>query len=212
MRVSFDEIYKVIADHYPIGLLTTDKAYNQHPGLKVAKAIREAINPEKWEKFVLSISRHNMNLNEGLVDKVDWGLDGSACYGQVLLFETDIAGVRYKRQINFHLSLLAPLYAVYGIDNIAVKTPSQVHVTFDPVIFISPIDIYDRWFRIIRQHIEAYSSGARFVPFSVLSRKVPSLSIPGAILKRGTDPSVFQALFSGNDITDYRYFGNILYE
>ena len=129
-----------------------------------------------------------------------------------MLLEKKMGDASYKRQLNFHDSLLSPLYTVYGMDSIAVNSMDELQVTFDPVVFISPLDIYEKWIKIIRRGIEAEFPNCKFVPFSILSYKVPAVSVSGALVRNGDHPSVFQALFHGHDITTYRYFGDILYE
>ncbi len=204
MKVNYEKVYQVISTYYPIGIPFSDDRYKNYPGVVLANELKKKADPDPWRKLVEKIAGQNTIVARGL--------DGFAFLGSLLLLEKKMGEAVYKRQVYFHLSLLDPLYTVYGIDTISVKSGNERSIHFDPVVIISPLDIYEKWFQVIRQEIEREYPNAAFVPFSIFSLKVRSVNVPGALVRYAEDPTVFQALFHGVDITNYKYLGDIRYE
>ncbi|HEY9007114.1 MAG TPA: hypothetical protein VIM75_13330 [Ohtaekwangia sp.] len=118
----------------------------------------------------------------------------------------------YTRETVLHVSVLAPFYTLCGLDKIALNLESDKRIEFDPILYISPQEIYEKWFPLIRSKIATTYEGYQFTPYSILKERVSTLSVSGAKIRKGQDASVFQALFTTEDVTNYKMVGDYLYE
>jgi len=209
MGLEFSSVYQVVTKYYPIGDVSSDSKYSQHSGVALINELRMQSDHQKWSDFVRHIKQTYSKILEV---EFDSGSVNPSYSGSLLLVDEKMGAASYTRKLRFNLSMLAPAYTVYGIDSITLNTSYNHRLNFEPILFISPLDVYEEWFALIRKQIEQTYQSAQYVPFSLFKLRVPSLSVGGAIVQHGEDPSVFQALFSGEDITSYRYVGNILYE
>lgn len=201
-----------IKKYYPIGINRFDPAYWQHEGTVLRETLcSQKLNSKdyrRWRAFVKKQSENN-----GGVLSYDCGapLTLPSYYGSYLLDEQKIEKVIYRREIRFHVSVLASYYTIYGLDTISVKNHNDIFAEFEPLLFISPLDIYEKWFYTLQNKIETSYKDYRFLNFSTLQKRPKALSIPAANVKDGQDASVFNAFFSPEDITNHKIMGEMHY-
>lgn len=213
MKLSYDEVYEEIEKYYPIGIPESSPEYYDYPGIiKLRELIRSKMNHEidkkRWKEFVSSFEWEN---DEPLGVSHEPSLLSYSYGGTLDLFVEEMSIGKVRRSITFQLSLIGEFYTVYGMDTAEIILTEHLSAYFEPLVYISPYSVYEKWFYLIRDKIEREYQ-ARFVPHSLLKRRVPSLSVPGAEIRIDKNASVYQALFAAADITNYKIFGNRSYD
>jgi hypothetical protein len=212
MKLTYNEVYEIIKTYYPIGVAETSMEYHQHPGMiRMRELVWSKMNHDgerrKWKDLVSSFE----DQAEGTFGVTyEPGLLNYSYSGVVDLFIEEITFGKATRSICCQLSLIGPFYTIYGMDSAEIVLTEHLSAYFEPLIYFSPYSIYEKWFKLIRHKIEE-EYHAKFVPYSVLKCRVPSLSIPGAEVRFDKNASVFQALFAIPDITNYRVYGDKSY-
>lgn len=209
--MEFINVFEEIVKYYPIGINRFDNLYMQYRGIDLAEKLcskkLRGQSYKKWKTFVEEKSEISGN---ALIYDYDSPLMFPSYCGSYLLDEQQIGTVLYERKIYFHVSVLAPFYTIYGLDKILKKNTSG-YDEFEPIVIISPLDIYELPFYTLRNEIETNYENYNFLSFSMLKKRPRALSVPLAKVKEGQDASIFQALFSPEDITNYKTKGDLLY-
>ena len=113
----------------------------------------------------------------------------------------------YKRTFRVFLSLIGNFYTMFGQDELVIQAAeepktSNKAVSFSPVLYPTPFDIYEKWFFLIRETMAEIYPGYEFVPYRTLRYRLEDIST-GFRGTEGMPQSLFQALFSGEDINPY---------
>jgi hypothetical protein len=204
------DIDEEISKFYPIGLTESDPLYYRSEEWRRHQMVLETRNDadvvQKWKVLLSGLTRHLVNAAD--VKSTSNELRPSFSL-EILLFTEKTQMVTYTRQIQLHLSLLAPFYTIVGWDLVYLN---QVQRWLDPLVYISPTSIYEKWFPLIRNQVkEAYPKYV-FLPHYRWAGRVSHLSVPGAEECYDPDASVFQALFMPRNVGNYHMIGDDLYE
>ncbi|WP_158280869.1 hypothetical protein [Pararcticibacter amylolyticus] len=212
MEINYIRLYEKIAKYYPIGFKESDPRYSHFCGIRLLDELNsDKLSPKKykvWKQVIRDIKNSKKGIIKGDAESPIFQPSYS---GSLLLFKKKKDMFLFTREIRVYVSVLAPVYTILGYDNIIIETNLTKPVKFGPVIYISPLDIYEPWFSIIRKNIEACYQDYSFISYSLLSKRIPYLSVPGSH-NPDSDSSIFQALFSNEDISSYNFVGDILYE
>jgi hypothetical protein len=211
-KMNFTMIYDYITKYYPIGVKATNPEYFNYHGIKLLNELSskklESLRQNEWKSFIKRIKNKDLKISS---IKDETLLDEPAYSASITLQKKKIEFGTFTREIRFHVSLIAPFYTVYGLDRVKLKLDKEEGIDFDPVVYVSPIYIYDSWFELLRNSIEESYTGYDFISFHHLSNRIDGLSIPGATLPYETNASIFQAFFTPEDITRYKVKGDTLY-
>lgn len=212
MTVQFIDLYETIVKYYPIGIDALDPVYQDYHGIKSLQELKinklKSNKFEEWKSFIERIKGDKANVLESSSES---GLYDCCYSGNLLLKKERCNSMIYFQEICFHVSVLGPYYFVYGKDSIAVVN-NGTQVNFEPIIFIAPIKHYEFWFEYIRKKIQDEFTEYHFIPYSLLAERVKSLSVGDVAGQPKCDASIFQAIFNNEDITRYKYDGNLLYK
>lgn len=131
-----------------------------------------------------------------------------ALEGAFTLKREKIGRVVYRRTFRVFLSLIGNFYAMFGQDEVLVEAgehsgANSSAVAFDPVLYPTPLDIYEKWFFLFRESMAGAYPGYEFVPYCTLRSRLKDVST-GILGADGRVQTLFQALFSGEDINPYR--------
>jgi hypothetical protein len=213
MQLEYMDLYDQIAKYYPIGISDMDENYTQYSGFKELQKLCEAkFNFSEYNKWNLVIEEIK-NETQGVIRSSSDSLLNHPSYkGEFLLYSEQIGRIVYLRSINIQLCIFAPFYTVYGLDQIILKTDEGQDIGFQPLVYKSPIDIFSTWFQPIRNKVRQEYPDYKFVKFSLLSAKIPSLTVSSSHCLKGESSSIFQALFQFEDITQYLSKGDFQYE
>ena len=213
MKINYIDIYEYISKYYPIGISEFDSQYFEYKGYNLLQELvyskLEHFQHNEWKDFVeKAIKEHSQPLKaDGVSPMPDPSYTGS-----LLLLQEKTRNVIYSRKIVFHLSVIGPFYTIYGLDSIVIEDKIDQVLSFKPILYVSPCNIYESWFLLIRHQFEEVYPMHRFLPYSLLKERVKSLSVAGANVKNDQDASIFQALFTSEDVTNYKIKGNDFYE
>jgi hypothetical protein len=113
----------------------------------------------------------------------------------------------YKRKFRVFLSLIGNFYTMFGQDEVHIETNSPTEegaeiIAFQPVLYPTPYDVYEKWFPLIKETLLKEYPGYEFVPYRTLRHRLKDVST-GLMGAEGTPQSLFQALFSPEDINPY---------
>lgn len=213
--MEFIDIYSCIAKCYPIGMDRYNPLYQQYAGYQsLIKMIENKVSPElyqnKWKPFVKSFKQE---LPE-IINAVSESMLLDACYtGELTLKKENIKSLLYKQKLVFHLSVIESFFTIYGKTEVVISDEETKgrFLNFDPIITVSPIRIYERYFNHVKAKIRDIYPESSFVPFVFLKQRVNGLTIDTSDLKENQYSSVFQALFLGENVTDYKIEGDLFY-
>jgi hypothetical protein len=204
------DVYEVLAKYYPIGMAYVHPDYDSFSGCRLRQELcdkkRENASIEKWQQLLKLLTKNNSQvLNVKTISQEYypcWSAD-------ILLSQEKNQTTTYTRSIQIHLSILGPFFCVFGLDTVKLN---QVERELDPLIYVSPFSIYEPWFNSIRNVVKVNYSGYKFLPFGTLQQRVPGLSVPDAVNYFDQDASVFQGLFTLENVTNYLTIGDEYYE
>lgn len=211
--MNYIKIYELISKYYPIGIDRDELIYDDYQGTKDLKKIVDDFlnNPKKlsqWDSLINKIKAAFPEL--GKIKERRQPFD--VCYSATLLVNRKVIdGFIYEEQLNCHISFLGNYFCLYGKDNIEVNS-NNTKIQFDPVITISPINNYEKYFKELRNIVEQVFPTYEFLNHGRLAMNVNGLKIFENLLKRNQFSTVFQALFLPENITDYRTYGDIFYK
>lgn len=211
--MQFADVYNQIVKYYPIGIDKFDPEYGQFDGFKLLSEMIEhkmapGLYTDKWKPFVKSVK----NTFPELIRTSSETMLMDVCYsGQLVIKEEVTKSIHYKQTLVFHLSVIESFFTIYGRNDISVvySDRNKENLIFDPVITVSPIGIYEKYYNYIRSSIHENYPESSFIPYILLKQRIDGLSLD-AHLKENQTGSVFQALFVGENLTDYKTQGNEL--
>jgi hypothetical protein len=211
--MKFEDVYNKITKYYPIGLDNFDQNYQEFSGFQLLlKMIENKMMPEhfanKWKPFVKSIK----NVFPELIRTSSETMLMDVCYsGQLVIKEEVTKSIHFKQTLVFHLSVIESFFTVYGRNDISIlySDKHKQDLIFDPVITVSPIGAYEKYYNYIKSSIQDSYPESNFIPYVLLKQRINGLSLDSH-LKENQDPSVFQALFVGENLTDYKTQGDEL--
>lgn len=213
--MKFIDIYDKISKYYPIGLDSIDPNYQEFSGFHLLlKMIENKMMPErfdnKWRPYVKSIK----NVFPELIYTSSETMLMDVCYsGQLVIKEEITQSIHFKQTLVFHLSVIESFFTIYGRNDISVvcSDKNNPNLLFDPVITVSPIGVYEKYYNYIMLSIHDNYPESNFIPYVLLKQRINGLSLDSH-LKENQDPSVFQALFVGENLTDYKTQGDEFYD
>ena len=213
MEIDYIRIYEDIIKHYPLGISPEDPLFNQYKGsalfeeLSYSKLKPRAYN--KWKSLVNELKNGSSDVLESDYESPLF----YPCYTGILVLHNEKnSKVVYRRELVFHLSLLSPYFTIYGLDKVNVNSGTEMMKEFEPLLYLSPIDIYEPYFKLVRTQIEKMYLDYKYISHGILTKRVNALYVPGSKIKNGQYSSVFQALFIPEDVTNYKSFGDMWYE
>jgi hypothetical protein len=211
--MKYISVYETIIKYYPIGLDEFEPIYQEYSGFRLLQQLclnkLEDKMYKKWKSLIDSVKKEYPELI--VVSRESTLLDHSytATFG---LLREEKGTITYFREIYLNLSVIGPYYHIYGSDRVSINNPGHQLFFSQPILTISPIDIYEPLLPMLRKKIEDNFSDYKFVPFYLLIKRPKSLSVAGANVGDGQDASIFQALFTSENITSYQYRGDVSYE
>jgi len=205
------KIFEDIVKYYPIGISQYDPKYLTYSGtISLQRKCYDKLESplyKKWKMLVGDIKKESGVASADAESPLFY-----PCYtGNLLIHKEKRGAITFKRSLVFHLSLLGPYYTIYGLDSVIIKGIDGKYSDFEPLLYASPIDVYEEFFPLLRMKIEEIYHGYQLLSQYTLGKRVKSLDVCGAKVKEGQDSSVFQALFTFDDITNYKILGDFRY-
>jgi len=161
---------------------------------------------EKWKQYLQSVKAKTKGVLR--VSPASFTLVLPALEGAFTLRHEKTGRVVYRRTFRVFLSLLGGFYAMFGQDEVLVEAgesagANTTAVAFDPMLYPTPLDIYEKWFFLFRDTMAEAYPGYEFVPYHTLKYRLKDVST-GVLGAEGKAQSLFQAFFSAEDINSYR--------
>lgn len=200
----YQRIHELLRTHYP---LQQDEADFQISAVH-EQALAEGRNPAHYEKWKLYLKAVKAKAKGTLyVSPTSWAIILPALEGTFTLKREKMGRAVYKRTFRVSLSLIGNFYTMFGQDEVVINAAEEPKagkkaVAFGPVLYPTPFDIYEKWFFLIRETMAETYPGYEFVPYRTLRYRLKDIST-GLLGAEGMAQSVFQALFSGEDINPY---------
>jgi hypothetical protein len=177
------EIAEAIKEFYPIGVSRESPEYNTHPGvIKMNEIIEDNILNNKnyrqrWGAFLKKLGKDLKKSAEDL---------HSTTYGLRPGFSADLILERYEddvltriKKLSFAVSLIAPFFTIYGIDETGIKEKDhEFGGTYSAinVITVSPFKEFENDFHYLQRKIEERFIAYKFVPITMSLALVKELN------------------------------------
>ena len=98
------------------------------------------------------------------------------CYTVELgINEITIHDFTYTQKLVCHISFLGDFFCIYGRDDVQILQKEK-QLIFDPVLTISPIDIYNDCYVYLRQKIKDSFPNYRLVPYHLIRKRINELN------------------------------------
>jgi len=211
-KLNYDELYNEITKFYPLGIKHTDPKYSEYPGLfEMQDLSHKKLAPtasKKWKSLVTGIHLPNNKILRASSESI---LFDPSYTGRLLVLKEKFGQATFTREIVIHLSVLAPYYTVYGMDKVSLAIDGE-EMIFDPIVYVSPYAFYSAIFPVVRDEVEKQYEGVKLIPFGLLSKRVSEVYVSGSKGSADRNASVFQALFTPEDVTSFKLIGDIYYE
>ena len=202
------DIASTIKEYYPIGVEFNTEQYNSHPGyIKLGNIINEHMTDYRayiapWKLFL-------SGLPKGFKSKINnYGFAHQLSYsGKLALYSFEDEILIRKKSLIFNISWLGNFYAIYGLDETAIKDEKDGRGLFYHtinVITVSPHKEFKSAFNYLKMAIKQYFIGYRFVPFTLCSSIIPEMKSYRSYFNEAT---VYNSLFS--DALDRFYLPSI---
>jgi len=206
------DIYHIISKYYHIEENINAKAYGSRAARRrtIKRTIDNKLSENKvqWNHLGKEIESTFPNLLA--VKQGSQPVD--TCYTIVLLITTrKFENVTFTQELFCHFSLLEDFFCIYGKDKIYLIDDGR-KLNFDPIITISPENIYEDYYAKLRLIVEKTFPNYNFLTFLSLQGRITGLRIFSTFVKENQYSSVFQALFTPENITDYNIRGDFLYK
>ena len=200
----FQRIHALLLTHYPL----QEDEWNFKISAAHKQALEEAQQPahhEKWKHYLNGVKAEAKGTLR--VSATSWPHLLPVLEGLFTLKREKVGKVVYKRKFRVFLSLIGNFYTMFGQDEVSVETGDPTGgdaetVAFQPVLYPTPYAIYEKWFPLVKETLVKAYPGYEFVPYHTLRHRLKDVST-GFMGAEGTPQSVFQALFSTEDITPY---------
>lgn len=208
------DIYECVIKYYPLGINELEPIYQEYSGYKLLQELcYDKLNPVRsnhWKKLVLELK----SLHPCVISAKDETRSTEPSYGcSLVLSQNRISNITYQKEIRLHVSVLGLFYTVYGLDTIRIYDAyNNVLMETQPILTVSPIDDYKELIPLVRDMVKNMYAELSYVPFYYLKKPVKALSVAGVSVLEGSSASVFQALFTSEDIANYKFRGDINYE
>jgi hypothetical protein len=198
----YAEIGETIKQHYPIGVTPHSPEYKEHPGIKKIIAIMDE-NATHYKSFNKPWADFLKKLRSGSKRRIH-----NTSFLSDLSFSGELILERYQddallriKMIRFSVSLIAPYFTIYGVDETVIKEKAN-ELAFGyraiNVITESPYMEFETDFNYLQREIEAQFTGYKIVPI-----RASILTVEGLHTRNfGLDEcKVHNALF--NDYFDF---------
>lgn len=212
MMISFSDekppqlrrIHELLLAHYP----RQEDEWNFEVSDAHKQALEEGQQPAhlaKWKLYLKSVKtrmKGTLRVSPSSPTHLLPALEG------VFTLKREKAGtVVYKRKFRVFLSLIGNFYTMFGQDEVHIETDNLADgkaeiIAFQPVLYPTPYDVYEKWFPFIKETLLKEYPGYEFVPYRRLRHRLKDVST-GLMGTEGTPQSLFQALFSPEDINIY---------
>jgi hypothetical protein len=212
MRIGFSDssksqytrIMELLLTYYPVQENEFDfKVSDAFERVMVEK--ENSISLQKWKEFLKGVRK---KAKSGLRVSASQWLMSPSFKGIFSLKREKIGRAIYRREFVVYLSLIGNFYTMYGLDEVSV-TDDKVgdidssEIWFEPVLYPHPYSVYKKWFLLFHQEMKEAYPDYKFVPYETLKHRPKDIST-GDGNAEGEGPSIFQALFSFEDINKYR--------
>jgi hypothetical protein len=205
-KSQYQRIHELLLTYYP--LQKDEGRFETSIALEQALAEKEnPVHQEKWKLYLKGVKARTKGTLR--FSPSEFGTIMMPALGGNFTLKREKAGrIVYKRRFKVYLSLIGKFYTMFGHDEVFIEAVEQPKadvdfVTFEPVLYPIPLDIYEPWFFLIRDTMAETYPGYEFVPYHTLRYRLKDIST-GYNGFEGTAQSLFQALFSVEDINPYR--------
>ncbi len=205
-KSQYQRIHELLLIHYPFQ--KDEGNFGTSAALDRALADKEnPVHQEKWKLYLKSVKAKTKGVLR--FSPSEFGTIMMPSLGGNFTLKREKAGkMVYKRRFKVYLSLIGKFYTMFGQDEVFIEAIEQPKayadfVSFEPVLYPMPFDIYEPWFYLIRDTMAGAYPGYEFVPYHMLRYRLKDIST-GYNGAEGAAQSLFQALFSTEDINPYR--------
>lgn len=212
--MKYIDIYECVIKYYPLGINELEPIYQEYSGYKLLQELcydkLNSVKSSQWAKL-LSNLKTSFSSVICVRDETESIEPSYSC--SLILYQSKIGNILYQKEIRLHASVLSPFYTVYGLDTIRIyDTYDNILMDTQPILSVSPIDDYKDSLPLVRDIVKKIYPELSYVPFYYLKKRVKALSVAGVSVLEGSGASVFQALFTSEDITNYKLRGDVNYE
>lgn len=165
----------------------------------------------QWKEFLKGVKA---TAKSGLrVSSSQWLMEPSF-RGAFALKREKMGRATYKREFMVYQSLIGSFYTMFGLDTVSVTDDKiddldSSEIWFEPVLCPYPYSVYRKWFFWFHQAMKEVYPDYEFVPHRTLTHRLKEISTGVVNAEEGVRPSIFQALFSSEDINQYRIMRDI---
>lgn len=212
--MKYIDIYECIIKYYPLGINELEPIYQEYSGYKLLQELCynkfNSVKSKQWGKLISNLK----SSFSSIICAQDKTLSIEPSYScSLILSKNKISNIIYQREIRLHISVLGLFYTIYGLDTIRIyDADNNMLMETQPILSVSPIDDYKDSIPMVRNIIKDTHAEFSYVPFHYLKKRVKALSVAGVTVLEGNGASIFQALFTNEDITNYKLRGDINYE
>jgi hypothetical protein len=210
--IKFTEFQRIISKYYPFGINCSDPEFEKHQSwIKLKNLVSYHLNnAEKRSHWDILINTLKIAFPE-LTEVRDAGKPFDVCYSVVLVINREKVGkFIYEQHLYCRLSFLADYFCIYGLDYIEVNDNNN-RTFFEPSLTISPIGNYEEYFKKTKEIVEKIFPAHQFLSFFYFRVRVDDLMISLKLGIGSRFSSIFQALFTSQNITDYLTHGDMSY-
>jgi len=200
----FQRIHELLRAHYP----RQKDEWNFEISAAHKQALEEGQQPAHLEKWKLYLKATKASMKGTLrVSPAAPTLLLPALEGVFTLKREKAGRMVYKRKFRVFLSLIGNFYTMFGQDEVHIETGNLAEgeaeiISFQPVLYPAPYDVYEKWFPLIKETLLKEYPGYEFVPYHTLRYRLKDVST-GFMGVEARPQSLFQALFSPEDINPY---------
>jgi hypothetical protein len=205
-KSQYQRIHELLLTYYPFQ--KDEENFETSAAFKRALVDKEdPTHQEKWKFYLESVKAKTRGVLR--FSASEFGTIMMPALGGNFTLKREKAGkMVYKRRFKVYLSLIGKFYTMFGQDEVFIEATEQPEsdadfVSFEPVLYPTPFDIYGPWFYLIRDTIAGAYPRYEFVPYHMLRYRLKDIST-GYNGAEGAAQSLFQALFSTEDINPYR--------
>ena len=214
-KSQYTRIIELLPTYYPIQENEFDFKVSE-AFERVMKEKENTASLQKWKDFLKGVKK---TAKSGLrVSSSQW-LMCPSFKGSFTLKREKMGRATYRREFLVYLSLIGSFYTMYGLDEVSItderaaddkaaddKAADDIdssEILFEPVLYPHPYSVYKKWFLLFHQAMKEAYPDYEFVPYETLKHRPKDIST-GDVNAEGAGPSIFQALFSFEDINQYR--------
>jgi hypothetical protein len=212
--MKYIDIYERVIKYYPLGINELEPIYQEYSGYKLLQELcyekLNSVKSNQWAKLVSDLKSSFSSIIY-VKDETESIQPSYSC--SLILCQNKVSNILYQKAIRLHVSILGPFYTAYGLDTIQIYDAyDNALMETQPILSVSPLDDYKDSLPLVRDIIKNIYAEHSYVPFYYLKKRVKALSVAGVSVLEGNGASVFQALFTSEDIANYKLRGDIHYE